>query len=146
MISPIICWENLFPEFVRKIVANGSNLVVHISNDNWFGRTSASRQHNLASVMRAVENRVPIVISSNTGPAQIIDVHGRVVAAAAEIFSQTLVVASVKPGVTLKTFYTRHGDLFACLCVLLVCMAGLINITLRLESLRLSRVKIIKRT
>jgi apolipoprotein N-acyltransferase len=121
-ISPIICWENLFPELVRKAVLKGSEVIVHMSNDNWFGNTAASCQHNMASVIRAVENRTPVIISSNTGPSQIIDGNGRIIACAHELFSQAIIIGTVNKGEAIQTtFYTRFGDLFAWGCIL-VCL------------------------
>ena len=108
----LICWENLFGAFVRPSVREGAHLLVQLTNDNWFGRTAASRQHNLASVLRAVENRVPVVIASNTGPSQIIDPYGRIVAAAPGLFVEGIAAAEVPLGAG-GTLYTRVGDLFA---------------------------------
>jgi apolipoprotein N-acyltransferase len=111
----LICWENLFPDFVRSWVRDGSRLLVHLTNDNWFGPTGAPRQHNLASVLRAVENGVPVLIASNTGPSQVIDPRGRVLAEESRLFSEGVVAARVPAGEA-GTFYTRWGDLFSVLC------------------------------
>ena len=77
-IAALICWENLFVEQTRDAVGQGAQVIVQLTNDAWFGHSAASRQHNLASVLRAVESRVPVVITSNAGPSQIIDADGRV--------------------------------------------------------------------
>lgn len=119
--SVIICWENLFAPYVRQMIKEGAQWVVHLSNDNWFGPTAAPRQHNLASVLRAVENRTPIVIASNTGPSEIIDQYGRVKARQQGLFTQGLIMAEIGIN-TQKTFYTRFGDLFVLGVILLVCI------------------------
>lgn len=111
--SVIICWENLFAPYVRQMIKDGSQLVVHLTNDNWFGPTAAPRQHNLASVLRAVENRTPVLIASNTGPSEIIDPHGRIKARQPGLFTQGIVGAEIKLSPPEKTFYTHHGDVFA---------------------------------
>jgi len=111
-IGVLICWENLFADFVRPAVQDGAQLLVQLTNDAWFGRTGAPRQHNLASVLRAVENRTPVVIASNAGPSQIIDAYGRVAGSVSAIFGEGVTSAGVRLGEG-GTFYTRFGDLFA---------------------------------
>jgi apolipoprotein N-acyltransferase len=111
LVGTLICWENLFADFVRAWVRDGARLLVQLTNDNWFGPTAAPWQHNLASVLRAVENRGPLVIASNTGPSQIVDPHGRIRAAVPGLFVQGVAVAEV-PLASEGTVYTRAGDLF----------------------------------
>jgi len=119
-VGTLICWENLFAGFVRAWVRDGARLLVQLTNDNWFGPTAAPRQHNLASVLRAVENRVPVVVASNTGPSQIIDPYGRVRGAVPGLFVEGLAVAEVPLG-SGGTLYTRAGDLFV-----LAALAGMV--------------------
>jgi apolipoprotein N-acyltransferase len=109
--SPLICWENLFADLARESVREGARLLVMLSNDGWFGRTAEPLQHNLPSVLRAVENRVPVVVSSNTGPSQIIDPYGRVVAQASSLFEEEVVGGEVALSAG-ATLYTRIGDAF----------------------------------
>lgn len=123
-VGVLICWENLFADFVRPAVQGGAQLLVQLTNDAWFGRTGAPRQHNLASVLRAVENRTPIVIASNTGPSQIIDPYGRVVAGVPALFSEGVATAAVPLGAG-GTPYTRAGDLFALVAFSCVAFEGL---------------------
>ncbi|MCW5784563.1 MAG: apolipoprotein N-acyltransferase [Nitrospirales bacterium] len=110
-IGALICWENVFAPLARESVRNGAHLLVQLTNDVWFGQSAAPWQHNLMSVMRAVENRVPIVIASNTGPSQIIDGYGRVIASAQDIFIKGLATGRVHTGVN-GTVYTAVGDFF----------------------------------
>ncbi len=77
-IGMLICYEIIFPGLVRDRVAQGANLLVNISNDAWFGRTSAPKQHLHLSVLRAVEQGRYIVRSTNTGISAFIDPRGRV--------------------------------------------------------------------
>jgi len=125
--SPIICWENLFAGFVRQSLNEESNLIVDIVNDNWFGETPAPYQHNNISVFRAIENGVPIVISSNTGPSQIIDSTGRVLAESNEIFEQTIVVADVQLRRS-RSIYYYIGDVFIVFCVFMIMSAIFLTI------------------
>ncbi len=110
-VGALICWENVFAPLARESVKDGANLLIQLTNDVWFGRSAAPWQHNLMSVMRAVENRVPIVIASNTGPSQIIDGYGRVVASAPDIFIKGLATGNIHTGVG-GTMYTANGDVF----------------------------------
>ena len=112
----VICYEGIFPDLARRFVARGANFLVNITNDAWFGRTSAPYQHLVMEAMRAVENRVPLVRAANTGFSAVVDLDGRVRSQTA-LYETTFLVAEVAwPQVT--SFYTAHGDLFAHLCAL----------------------------
>lgn len=117
--SVLICWENLFSQFVRRVVQQDTDILVHLVNDNWFGNTPAPRQHNLASVFRAVENRVPVVVASNTGPSIIIDAYGRIVANLPDLFQQGAMVGEIKLS-SQKTIYNRFGDWFPGLAAVII--------------------------
>ena len=108
-IAALICWENLFASLAHAAVGDGARVLVQLPNDAWFGHSAAARQHNLASVLRAVENRVPVVIASNTGPSQVIDARGRVVAALDEMFVAGFAVASVPTGIGPTVFQKTRG-------------------------------------
>ncbi|MHC1696935.1 MAG: apolipoprotein N-acyltransferase [Geobacteraceae bacterium] len=120
----LICWENLFPEIARENVRRGARVLVNMVNDGWFGRTGASRQHNCASILRAVENGVPVIVASNCGPSQVVDARGRVIASLPGAFAAGTVSAGLTVGKHL-TFYTRHGNYFAWICVGLSLLAML---------------------
>jgi apolipoprotein N-acyltransferase len=124
-ISTVICYESIFPGLVREFVKRGSELIVVITNDGWFGESSAPFQHLRMGIVRAVENRRWIVRSANTGVSAIIDPYGRIVA-------QTRIgVRTVLDGVvqykTERTFYTEHGDLFAYLNTAVVIAAAVVK-------------------
>jgi apolipoprotein N-acyltransferase len=127
-VGALICWENVFAPLSRESVRNGAHLIVQLTNDVWFGRSAAPWQHNLMSVMRAVENRVPIVIASNTGPSQIIDGYGRVVASAKTIFTKGLATGSIHTGAG-GTVYTAVGDVFVFGVLALLGMALVVPMT-----------------
>jgi len=73
----VICYEIIFPGLVRKFVNGGSEYIVTITNDAWFGKTSAPYQHFSMAVLRAVENRVPVARAANTGVSGFIDSKGK---------------------------------------------------------------------
>lgn len=110
-ISPIICWENIFADFVRRTVPEAPVAIAHISNLNSFGKTAAGAQHNSSSVFRAVENRSPVIVASNTGPSQVIDAFGRVVSRVESAFTEDLAIGTIQL-YDQRTIYWRVGDLF----------------------------------
>ncbi|GKS57226.1 apolipoprotein N-acyltransferase [Nitrospira sp.] len=121
--STLICWESLFSDLSRESVMAGARLLVQLNNPAWFGHSAAGAQQNLSSVLRAVENRVPIVVASNTGPSQVIDPHGRIVASSSSIFTVDMVAGQVPLGES-GTVYTRMGDVFVWGLVALVSLAA----------------------
>jgi len=108
-VGALICWENLFASLSRESVRDGAQLLVQLTNDVWFGHSAAPYQHNLMSVMRAVENRVPVLIASNTGPSQIIDQYGRVAASLPGTFVEGAATGTIHIGGT-STWYATLGD------------------------------------
>jgi len=113
-IGAFICYESVFPNFVRQFAANGAEMLVNISNDSWFGKTAARLQHLKIVRMRAAENRRWILRSTNDGISGTIDPAGRLLGTLpnyVESASQTG-YSYVKE----TTFYTRYGDWFPLLC------------------------------
>ena len=110
-----ICYEAIFPDLVRGFAARGADLLVNITNDGWYGRTSAPYQHLAMAVFRAVENGTYLVRAANTGFTAIVDPRGRV-RQRTELFERTALVGDVAivPG---GTPYTRYGDVFAWACL-----------------------------
>ncbi len=112
----LICFEGIFPELAREYVRAGSRLLVSITNDAWFGRSSAPYQHLSMTVFRAVENRVPLVRAANTGISSVIDSKGHI-RGMTPLFQETFLSGEVRMGGG-RTFYTRYGDFFAWSCLL----------------------------
>jgi len=139
--SAPICWEHIFPQLPRKFVLNGAQFLVNITNEAWFGRTAGPQHYLISSVFRAVENRVYVVRSANTGISCFIDPFGRVVDsvrndANQELFVRGYLTGSVVP-LTSKTFYTRRGDWLVWGCLFF--SAGILAATLFLWVLRKSK-------
>lgn len=114
-IGNLICYEIIFPGLVRQFVDKDANVLVTITNDAWFGRTSAPYQHFYMSVFRAIENRVPVVRAANTGISGFIDSRGGIISKS-DIFVEDALTENIAIG-NEKSFYTKHGDLFAYLCM-----------------------------
>lgn len=122
-----ICYESIFGDEVRQFVRDGADVLINISNDGWYGDTSAPWQHLNMARMRAIENHRWVLRATNTGVTAAIDPYGRVVEAAPRH-----VRTSIRVGFGYEedmTFYTRYGDLFAYSC-------AAITIATILESLR----------
>lgn len=77
-IGVLICFESIFPDIGRKWSENGANVLVNLTNDAWYGKSSAPYHSIVMSVFRAVETRRSVVRSANTGISGFIDPLGRV--------------------------------------------------------------------
>jgi len=121
-----ICYESAFPEEVREFAAGGAEVLVNISNDGWYGDTSAPYQHLEMARMRAIENERWVLVATNTGITVSIDPYGRVVKRAERNRRAALVVPFGTRAET--TFYTRNGDLFAWICVVISIAAVFLRI------------------
>jgi apolipoprotein N-acyltransferase len=125
----LICYEGIFPRLSRELVKRGAGFLVNITNDAWFGNTSAPYQHLAMVTLRAVENRVPIVRAANTGISAIVDIDGRV-RWQTGLFEATTRTDTVS-WTHLRTFYTQYGDVFTALCglasVVLIGYAALVR-------------------
>jgi apolipoprotein N-acyltransferase len=116
-LSTSICYEIIYPTLVRDFILNGSELLTTITNDAWFGPTSAPYQHFEQASMRAIEEGRYLVRSANTGVSGIVDPYGRVIARSG-IFQPAVVVGDARFLKT-STFYARHGDILAYASVML---------------------------
>jgi apolipoprotein N-acyltransferase len=115
----LICFEVIFPELARAMVQNGARLLVTMTNDAWFGTSSAPYQHFSMAVFRAVENHRALARAANTGISGFIDPVGRRLEAT-PLFEEAVRVRAL-PLMDQRTFYARYGDIFAIAC-LLVCV------------------------
>lgn len=110
-LGTVICYESAFPELVRRFPLEGAELIVNITNDGYFGRSSARGQHVLLARMRAAENRRWVLRVTNDGYTMAIDPGGRV--------TDTLPPYQATAGrlnfnwIPSLTPYTRNGDWFA---------------------------------
>jgi apolipoprotein N-acyltransferase len=112
-----ICYESIFPNEVRRFVANGANLLINISNDGWFGRSAAPDQHLLMARVRAAENRRWLLRATNNGFTVSIDPYGRIVSRLVPDVRSTL--DAPYDFRSDRTVYTRYGDWLAWLCVVI---------------------------
>jgi apolipoprotein N-acyltransferase len=119
-IIPLICYETTFPDFVGAAVgktakqantANGTFLI-GLSNDGWFGSSHQPYQHIMASVLRAVENRLPLIHSANNGPSIVVAPHGKVIFTTDFQQAGGYVFDVPHSNTVQGSFYSRHPTLF----------------------------------
>jgi apolipoprotein N-acyltransferase len=110
-----ICYEAIFPSEVRRFTASGAQLLITISNDGWFGRSSAPEQHMFMARVRAVENRRWLLRDTNNGYTESIDPYGRTAAQLAiDMRGQLTAPYDFRSDLTP---YARFGDWFSWLCI-----------------------------
>lgn len=112
--SGMICYESVYPDYVRTFVRKGAELLLVITNDSWWGNTSGAYQHAAFASFRAIENRRWVIQCANGGISTFVDPTG-LHRESSRMYTQTRLVSDVNPSRE-ETFYTRHGDLFAQIC------------------------------
>ncbi|MEO6964830.1 MAG: apolipoprotein N-acyltransferase [Acidobacteriaceae bacterium] len=112
-----ICYESIFADEVRQFVKLGADVLVNISDDGWYGDTSAPWQHLNMTRMRAIENDRWVLVATNNGVTAVINPRGQVVQSAPR-HVETSLLAHFNYR-TDETFYTHYGDLFAWLCAII---------------------------
>jgi apolipoprotein N-acyltransferase len=127
----LICYEGILPEAARDYKRRKVELLVNITNDAWFGRTSAPYQHLSMTVFRAIENRLYLVRAANTGISAIVDPTGKILSHTG-IFERTTLKGDVKM-IDEKTFYAAYGDLFVYLCATALVVLFILSMQRRKE-------------
>jgi len=121
-IGPVICYESAFGEYVSQMATEGANLLVVMTNDGWWRKSSGVWQHFIYSKIRAIETRRTIVRSANTGISGFINQRGDVV-----LRTRIGKTSAVKSSVRLngeQTFYAQNGDYIGRICVVISVLIG----------------------
>ncbi len=108
MVTTAICYEVTYPELIRAGVLRGSELLTTITNDSWYGESSAAYQHFEMAAMRAIEQGRYLVRAANTGISGIVDPYGRVLART-RLFETVAVVGEAR-FVQPLSLYAKIGD------------------------------------
>ena len=111
----MICYEDIIPRFTRKLAGKDPNVLINVTNDAWFGKTSEPYLHLALATVRSVENRLWLVRSTNTGVSAFVDAVGRIVKGTSLDDAEVL-VADV-PMLRTSTIYRSYGDLFSYGCL-----------------------------
>jgi apolipoprotein N-acyltransferase len=124
MVSTAICYEVTYPALAREAVRQGSEMLTTITNDAWYGESSAAFQHFEMAAMRAIEQGRYLARAANTGISGIIDPYGRILVRTG-LFETVAVVGEAK-FVQTRTIYARIGDIVAHASILIVLVALLV--------------------
>ncbi len=120
--NALICFEAIFPYLARQFVRRGSNLIVNLTNDGWYGDSAAPYQHLAMARWRAVENRRYMLRAANSGISAIIEPTGALQVATGLLREDVCVgrFGFVQD----QTWYTQHGDVLANVCVIITLVLG----------------------
>lgn len=116
-VGTFICYEAIFPSLVAELSRRGAGLLVNITNDAWFGDTSAPYHHLNMTAMRAVELRTFLVRSANTGISAVVSPTGEVIKRT-DLFEEAVITATVGIRSGEPTFFARFPNLFPCASLL----------------------------
>jgi apolipoprotein N-acyltransferase len=132
-IGTFICYESVFPSYIRKFAASGAEALFNISNDSWFGKSAARYQHLQIVRMRAAENARWILRGTDNGITAVIDPAGRVVRSADEY--KELAARFQYRYRQDQTFYTRYGDWFVAFCAVMAAVVLAMQLTARAQTI-----------
>ncbi len=110
-VGVFICYEAIFPQLITRFVRAGAQVLVNISDDGWYGNSSAGEEHFWMARFRAIENHRYLLRDTNNGITAIVDPYGRVVQRIRR--NRFGILVGGFQYLTGETFYTKHGDVFA---------------------------------
>ncbi len=122
----LICYEIIFPRLAAEAVANHAGLLVNITNDAWFGNTSAPYQHFAMAAFRAIENRRSLVRAANTGISGFIDPCGRIIQSSV-LFEKAAMAQRVPVMTETISVYTAYGDVAAWACFIALAVLAVLK-------------------
>ena len=137
-LCPLICFEDIFPGFVRRSLDADTDLLVNLTNNGWFGEGAAQWQHAATAIFRAVENGLPLLRCANNGLTCWVDPHGRIVQEFVDDrgtsygpgFMSATIPLPIR-GDAAPTFYRQHGDWFGRGCVVIALTGAAWNLRRR---------------
>jgi apolipoprotein N-acyltransferase len=118
-VNAIICFEAVFPRLVRRFVRQGSQLMVNLTNDAWYGDSAAPYQHLAISRLRAVETRRYLLRAANSGISAFIGPDGTI-RGSTGILQETICEGRFD-FIAAESVYARYGDVFVMLCAIICC-------------------------
>lgn len=105
---PLVCYEIIYPGFVRGRLTNSTNLLVNVTNDGWFGKSSGPFQHAVMSRQRCIENGISLARCANAGISMLVDQYGRILCKT-RLNERTQLSGNISLS-RVTTFYSRWGD------------------------------------
>ncbi len=116
-----VCFESTFAQFSREYVNRGADFLIYVVNDGWYETAPEPQQHARQCVFRAVETRKPIVRCANTGISLVVNSYGNIVEEL-PLNARSVIQTSIQTN-PYKTFYTRFGDLFSWMNIVVILAA-----------------------
>ncbi|MDR2123837.1 MAG: apolipoprotein N-acyltransferase [Desulfovibrio sp.] len=107
-LGPLICYETIFPYLAQEQVRQGAGVLLNVSNDAWFRKSSAPLQHLAHSALRAAEQARPLLRAANTGISAVFDARGRLIARTDELFTEALLTAEISAGAERTLYHRLH--------------------------------------
>ena len=120
-----ICFEDVFPDHVRRFVLRDVDLILNMSNDYWSLSPVQGWQHGLHALFRAVENQRPLLRTTSSGYTLYVDAAGQIQPGSPEPYTAGHLIARVPLPERRLTLYTRWGDWFPLACAVALALAGL---------------------
>lgn len=139
-IGVLICYEAIFPRLSAEMAANGADFLVNMTNDAWFGKTSAPYQHFSMAVFRAIENRRALVRAANTGISGFIDPVGRITETSG-LFTDAVLSRRIALIRDYETVYTRYKDFPALACLIATAAIFVLLLFISLKTKRSPRIR-----
>ncbi|MBN1901737.1 apolipoprotein N-acyltransferase [Candidatus Sumerlaeota bacterium] len=115
-IIPQICYESIYPGLTRKYVKKGGELIINLTNDKWYGKEKQALQHLGLSRFRCIENRIPMVRTTNNGISAYISATGAIMGESSP-YGKAWSDSRKIPLTRNFSFYRHFGDVFAYLCL-----------------------------
>ncbi len=115
----LICYEDIIPRFVRKLMKEKPDVLINITNDAWFGASKEPLIHLALATFRAVESRKYLVRATNSGLSAVVDPTGNILAQS-QLLTRSNLMADVRPMSMKPTLYTLWGDWLGWVCVIWV--------------------------
>ncbi|MHB8542889.1 MAG: apolipoprotein N-acyltransferase [Leptospirales bacterium] len=126
--APVICYEALYPSLIRRLSIRNPDLLIVLSDDAWFGNSDAPYQLFRQSLMRSVENGIPLIRSANSGISGAIDPNGSV-SGVTSLFKQQVVTIPLRLD-SHETFYRKHGEwVFRLSLIILLCLCAFLKMS-----------------
>ncbi len=127
-----ICYEDVFGYLSREFINNGAQIIVNMTNDSWSGSIPAEMQHMAMAVFRAVENKRTLVRGTNSGITCTIEPDGEITSII-EPFTEDYMISNVPIYDETTTLYTRWGDWFAVLNLIVTLSVLFIGVIVRIR-------------
>ncbi len=110
-VGSVICFESTIPQLFRSFIREGADVMVIVTNDGWYETAPEPQQHAKQAIFRAIETRKPIIRCANTGISMIVEPSGNI-RTSSRLNEEIVLRSQIQPN-TYVSFYTRWGDLFA---------------------------------